>query len=76
MNRWEFSHAPTLNDDMAIGADLIDGHGHVMASCLLLSDGELDTESDGCGIFADDVKDPAWPEYADGYAVVFSGGAA
>ena len=76
MTRWEFAHAPSPDDDMAIGADLIDTDKTVLASCLLLSDGEIDTESDGCGIFADDLKDPDWPDYADGYAVVFGGGAA
>jgi len=76
MHHWEFCHAPSPGDDMAIGADLISTDGTVLASCLLLSDGELDTESDGCGIFADEVKDPDWPDYADGYAVVFGVGAA
>lgn len=68
---WEWKHCPTAEDDMAIGAALIGPDGDELAACLF-SGGEMDVESDGCGVFdgrrTDDID---WPDEDDGRALVF-----
>jgi hypothetical protein len=54
---WRWTHAPTMTDECALGGDLVTEDGTVLASCLW-SDGELDTESDGC-VVQDDRLDAA-----------------
>lgn len=60
--KWRFESAPTPRDEMAVGCELVSGDGDVLAACLW-SGGELDIDSDGCGVFngshADDID---WPD--------------
>jgi len=57
---WRYEHCPTMRDERAVGCDLVAPDGSVLAAGLW-SDGELDTESDGCfrGSFEGDDID--WP---------------
>lgn len=63
---WRWHYAPTDTDDAAMGADLVATDGTVLASCLV-ADGELDTDSDGCGIMVDGLSadDINWPSVSD-----------
>lgn len=73
--RWEYHHAPTHSDDRAVGCDLM-ADGEILASCLW-SNGDLDVDSDGCGVMpilrdirakADDIE---WPDEAEAMAAVW-----
>lgn len=64
---WRFAPAPTWDDECAVGCELVTADGTVLAACLW-SDGDLDIDSDGCGVMSagrdaglrcDDVD---WPD--------------
>ena len=69
--RWSYAPAPTSDDDRAVGCELRAASGDVLAACLW-SAGDLDIESDGCGVFdgskADDID---WPDEAEAMTAVW-----
>lgn len=57
---WQWQELP---DGWA--ADLVATDGSVLASCLV-TEGETDTTSDGCGVFGDLRRDDIdWPDWSD-----------
>lgn len=68
--KWRFESAPTARDEMAVGCEL-SGDGVVIAACLW-SGGELDIDSDGCGVFggyhADEID---WPDEKEAISSVW-----
>lgn len=66
---WLWKHSPTHSDETAMGAELVDPNGIVLAACLV-ADGELDIDSDGCGVMVDWLKtdDVDWPDEDDAKA--------
>ena len=70
--RWYYNHAPTSDDDRAVGCELRAASGDVLAACLW-SAGDLDIESDGCGVFADGstADDIDWPDEAEAMTAVW-----
>lgn len=73
--KWVFSYCPTFHDERAVGCALV-LKGEELAACLW-SGGELDVQSDGCGVFSagrdfglsfDNVD---WPSEAEALAAVW-----
>lgn len=73
---WRYASSPTQSDERAVGCDLWTADGKVLASCLW-ADGELDVDSDGCGVRAagrevgltrDAVE---WPDEGDAMRAVW-----
>ena len=63
--QWVFRHAPSPADDTAMGLDLI-AFGDLVLASGLWANGDLDVESDGCGITSSvnaylSVDDVDWP---------------
>lgn len=53
-----------------IGCDLVAPDGEVLAGCLWHK-GEIDTESDGCGVFLDvSFEEIPWPDESDAKAAI------
>lgn len=61
--RWNFASEPTDRDERAVGCVLRTRAGVELAGCLWAS-GELDTRSDGCGLFAP-IRDVMTSEQID-----------
>jgi hypothetical protein len=69
--KWEFSHCPTMGDDGAVGCTLVASNGDRLAACLW-SAGDLDVDSDGCGVWGDlDPDEVEWPEEEEAMAAVW-----
>jgi len=66
-NTWVFSSAPTFLDAKAVACDLVTPFGVTLASCLW-ADGELDFDSDECGVTREgrelglSLDDVDWPD--------------
>jgi len=75
-NTWVFSSAPTFSDARAVACDLVAADNTVLAGCLW-SDGEIDVDSDGCGLTREGrdlgltIDDVDWPDEAEAVAAVW-----
>lgn len=69
--RWRFESVALSGDRYGIGCDLVNHHGEVLASCLW-ANGELDTESDGCGVFVAGIRpdEIEWPSELEAEAAI------
>lgn len=68
--KWKFNHAPTFQDDRAVGAELVASDGTILAACLF-SAGEMDTRSDGCGVWGMSRREVEWPDEEEALSAVW-----
>lgn len=70
-SRWHYEWIPMDDDAEGVSCDLVASDGTILASCLW-AHGELDIDSDGCGVWderlsADDIP---WPDEDAAFAAV------
>jgi hypothetical protein len=61
---WRFAADPTHTDERAVGCELVTHDGRVLAACLW-SGGDLDIDSDGCGVRPAGVEACLTPDSVD-----------